>query len=115
MREMQIGDVFIINHKKIYKDNQVPNWKRCSVPDKRFTINKITPTLVGYIDNRTNIGCKCNYCQPYYMHQMLYNTLPDRDLKSKTISKDLIIITMTNKQRTRDISLKILLGKKDED
>jgi hypothetical protein len=99
----QIGDEF-----KIKVEKNFPKWMRCKSPDKTFIVHSTTNYYVNYIDNRTNIKCRCEYCTSEKVKEYSYKN-GEYDFKPyKRVNKSLCILVRTKNQRAREISLKIL-------
>lgn len=110
-QEFEIGDEFKIDYKKIYKQSYAPNWQRCSDPDKTYIVYKLSKSLgkVYYIDNRTNIKCRCSRCN-FKINK--YN-VPESDKniadKLKLIDISEVNLIKKKKKRHRDIVLRNIL------
>lgn len=101
--DINIGDTFKINHKKLKLR------RPCKNPDKVFVVDQISKSRVSvhYIDRRTSIKCKCYYCDTNKYR------LPDNSEIgniTRTISADYTIIIERKVERERNLKLKILLN-----
>lgn len=107
----EIGDEFKIDYKRIYKESYAPNWKRCTDPNKTYIVHRLSKSFgqIYYIDNRTNIKCKCERCNSKINK---YN-IPEKDKslgdKLKLIHASEIVLVKRKKQRHREIVLRNIL------
>ena len=62
MNEIEIGDIFIINWKRL--KSIYPSVRQCNFPDREFVIHDFSNSKMSvyYLDNRTNKKCKCKQC-----------------------------------------------------
>lgn len=63
-QEINIGDRFVIDWKKITKLYYL---KVCISPNKEFTVESFSKSLLSvyFKDNRTNKKCDCNICDQF--------------------------------------------------
>lgn len=109
--DINIGDTFKIDHKKIKMR------KPCKNPDKVFVVDKISKGghFVYYIDRRTSVKCKCQYCDGGVTNKYRFSN-PNNDSEigniTRSIGSNIIIIVERKVERDRNLKLKILLSGK---
>lgn len=107
--DINIGDTFKINHKKLKLR------KPCKNPNKVFVVDSISKSghSVSYIDRRTSIKCKCYHCDGGVSNVYRF-TNPNSNSEigniTRTISVDNIIIVERKRERERNLKLRIILN-----
>jgi hypothetical protein len=102
----QIGDEFKISQDKGLR-------YKCKFPNKTFIVDRISKSgkTIVYIDNRTNIKCKCLNCSQNFNLKWSdeHKSYINEKRPYKEVSVDLCILVRSKLQRNREIILNKLI------